>query len=330
MEAVGIKVAVRMRPKLPREKKEQIVWECNEAGKLLTCRAGKFELVNKRKVSGSRHGPYTRVFDSTSKTEQVHTEVVAPVVQSFLDGYNGCVFAYGQTGSGKTHTLMGSHASDDPDARELGVVQHTVLQVLTKMQKDVTKVWFLRMSYLEIYNEKFKDLLKGSQGVAANNSGTNTKLSVYDHPDLGPTVRNLTEVPITGLDQLHGLILKGEARRAVGRTNMNEHSSRSHTMIRLILESQAIPGAATAPTAPTAHTNEEANDTSKITVSQINRSINRSQLYMVDLAGSENVKKSGVEGVRFKEATHINQSLHQLTNGKRKQIHQAVLNHLFC
>ena len=49
---------------------------------------------------------------------------------------------------------------------------------------------------------------------------------MVDHPDLGPTVRNLTEVPVTGLDQLHELILKGEARRAVGHTDMNEHSSR--------------------------------------------------------------------------------------------------------
>ena len=66
-----------------------------------------------------------------------------------------------QTGSGKTHTLMGSHA-DDTGPRELGVVQHAVLQVLTKMQKDPTKIWFLRISYLEIYNEKFKDLLRGT------------------------------------------------------------------------------------------------------------------------------------------------------------------------
>ena len=56
---------------------------------------------------------------------------------------------------------MGSHA-DDKGPRELGVVQHAVLQVLTKMQKDPTKIWFLRISYLEIYNEKFKDLLRGT------------------------------------------------------------------------------------------------------------------------------------------------------------------------
>ena len=281
--------------------------------KKLICRADKLALVNKRKVQGSQHGPYTRVFPEDIGTEEVHREVVAPVIQSFLEGYNGCVFAYGQTGSGKTHTLMGSHA-DDKGPRELGVVQHTVLQVLTKMQQDVTRVWFLRVSYLEIYNEKFKDLLKGSQGVVDNSQGTNKKaaLSVYDHPELGPTVRNLTEVPVTGLDQLHELILKGEARRAVGRTNMNEHSSRSHTMIRLILESKSA-----------LRTNESSNSSSSSSSSSSSgeqgekkesSDVTVSQMYLVDLAGSENVKKSGVEGSRFKEATHINQSLHQLTN----------------
>ena len=65
----------------------------------------------------------------------------------------------------------------------------------------------------------------GTQGVEKKGNKKAT-LSVVDHPDLGPTVRNLTEVPVTGLDQLHELILKGEARRAVGRTDMNEHSSR--------------------------------------------------------------------------------------------------------
>jgi centromeric protein E len=298
---VGVQVAVRLRPKLPRETKESIVWECKPEEKTLLCKADRLALVNKRKVSGSIHGPYARVFPADTHTEAVHTAVVAPVVESFLSGYNGCVFAYGQTGSGKTHTLMGSHA-DDEGPRELGVVQHTVLQVLSKMQKDVTRVWFLRVSYLEIYNEKFKDLLRGTQGVEKKGN-RKAALSVYDHPDLGPTVRNLTEVPVTGIDQLHELILKGEAKRAVGRTNMNEHSSRSHTMIRLILESKSN----------LARTNDD-NDEKKKKEEDASKNITVSQMYLVDLAGSENVKKSGVEGERFKEATHINQSLHQLTN----------------
>ena len=59
---VGVQVAVRLRPKLPREKKESIVWECKMEEKKLICRADKLALVNKRKVQGSQHGPYTRVF----------------------------------------------------------------------------------------------------------------------------------------------------------------------------------------------------------------------------------------------------------------------------
>jgi len=92
---VGVQVAVRIRPKLPREKKENIIWECRPIEKTLMCKADKLALVNKRKVSGSIHGPYTRVFPAETKTKQVHDEIVKPVIDSFLNGYNGCVFAYG-------------------------------------------------------------------------------------------------------------------------------------------------------------------------------------------------------------------------------------------
>ena len=268
VEEVALKVAVRLRPKLPRERAEATFWEPSpEAPSTeLRCLADASYRVNDRRVP-KRHGPYARVFAPDSTTEDVHAEIVSPIVDAFLDGFNGCVFAYGQTGSGKTHTLMGSHADAVAAAGgagaagakteaaqeggaaagatlELGVVQRTVMQVLRRMQRDgATRRWFLRISYLEIYNEKLKDLLRGTPGVDGVVQEAGAKLSVVDSA-LGPAIRHLTEVPVTGLEQLHTLILKGEKRRAVGRTNMNEHSSRSHTMFRLVLESAPREGAA--------------------------------------------------------------------------------------
>ncbi len=318
-EEVALHVAVRLRPKLPRERAEATFWAPSpDAPRTeLRCLADASYRVNDRRVP-KRHGPYARVFAPDATTEDVHAEIVAPIADAFLDGFNGCVFAYGQTGSGKTHTLMGSHAdavaaadagpaaAAAATALELGVVQRTVMQVLRRMQRDgAARRWFLRISYLEIYNEKLKDLLRGTPGVDGVVQEAGAKLSVYEDAVLGPAIRHLTEVPVTGLEQLHALILKGEKRRAVGRTNMNEHSSRSHTMFRLVLESapREAEGAAAAAAAD-ADAAADAADADDVTVSQ---------LFLVDLAGSENVKKSGVAGKRLKEAAHINKSLSQLT-----------------
>lgn len=320
-EEVTLKVAVRLRPKLRRERKEAVFWEVDQEDKKLRCTADKsYRQSGNQRPFQRKHGPYAKVFEPSSKTEDVHCDLVAPVVNSFLDGFNGCIFAYGQTGSGKTHTLMGTHmfgpdsaaiaeAGGNSEERELGIIQRTVVQVLRRMKRDVTRKWFLRISYLEIYNEKLKDLLLGADGVQVDrvldNSRPGGGLTIYDHPTLGPTVKNLTEVPITGIDQLHDLILMGERRRAVGRTNMNEHSSRSHTMFRLVLESAPLDGANESDGNATVGGDTVTNsDSEQVTVSQ---------LYLVDLAGSENVKKSGVEGKRMREAAHINTSLAQLT-----------------
>jgi centromeric protein E len=353
-EEVALKVAVRLRPKLRREKKEAVFWEVSPEDRRLRCTADKsYRQAGNQRVFQRQHGPYAAVFGPQSRTEHVHADLVRPIVASFLDGYNGCVFAYGQTGSGKTHTLMGMHMHG-PDAavaaaaaaaaeaqaeeaqaeeapveeeadrahnvtngaeRELGVIQRTVVQVLRKMKRDVARRYFLRVSYLEIYNEKLKDLLLGAGdvqggGKVRDKSRPGGGLSVFDHPVLGPSVKNLTEVPITGIDQLHELIMMGERRRAVGRTNMNEHSSRSHTMFRLVLESAPLDaGSSSNDSNSDSARTESPGDGSGASADQVTVS----QLYLVDLAGSENVKKSGVEGKRMREAAHINTSLAQLT-----------------
>lgn len=320
-EEVTLKVAVRLRPKLRREKQEDLFWEVLPEERRLRFTGDKsYRQAGNQRPFQRFHGPYAAVFSPESRTEDVHSGLVSPIVESFLDGFNGCVFAYGQTGSGKTHTLMGMHmngsdrAVDEAsgtatDERELGIIQRTVVQVLRKMKRDISRKYFLRVSYLEIYNEKLKDLLLGADGVQGDQKLDKNRpgggLSIYDHPVLGPSVKNLTEVPITGIDQLHELIMMGERRRAVGRTNMNEHSSRSHTMFRLVLES--------APLEVDSGSSSNSNvDHGKSAEARADH-VTVSQLYLVDLAGSENVKKSGVEGERMREAAHINTSLAQLT-----------------
>lgn len=44
---------------------------------------------------------------------EVYQEVVSPLIEEVLAGYNCTVFAYGQTGTGKTHTMVGEAANDE-------------------------------------------------------------------------------------------------------------------------------------------------------------------------------------------------------------------------
>ena len=124
---------------------------------------------------------------------------------------------------------------------------------------------------MEIYNECIMDLLNPS----------NTNLNIRESNDRIPYVANLTEAHITDFSSIDLCLYNGERNRHTGRTNMNERSSRSHTLLRLILESKMC-------------------DEGTIKVSHLN---------LVDLAGSERASATTGDGVRFKEGTFINKSL---------------------
>jgi hypothetical protein len=81
------------------------------------------------------------------------------------------------------------------------------------------------------------------------------------------------------------LIAGGEAHRHVGSTDMNQHSSRSHTIFRLVVESKLR------------STDQDDYDSSPV---------RSSTLSLVDLAGSESVKQSNTSGHRRKEWQYIN------------------------
>lgn len=50
---------------------------------------------------------FDRIFDTDSTNQEIYNDVVSPLVDSVLLGYNGCVFAYGQTSCGKTFSMQG-------------------------------------------------------------------------------------------------------------------------------------------------------------------------------------------------------------------------------
>jgi hypothetical protein len=94
-----------------------------------------------------------------------------------MEGFNGTIFAYGQTSSGKTHTLMGNAA--DP-----GITMLSIQDVFDGIAKTPDTEFLVRISYVELYNEEIKDLLRPKSG-----SSHGKGLKIVDDPKHGPKVR---------------------------------------------------------------------------------------------------------------------------------------------
>jgi kinesin family protein C2/C3 len=179
------------------------------------------ELVIQRDSQSKTRFEFDRVFAQLSEQEQVF-ESVAPLCISVLDGYNVCIFAYGQTGSGKTFTMEGY-------GDKIGVSPRAITHLFgVAAEKDDTWAYTFTFSMLEIYNESIRDLLdKNNKG-----SGDRDKLEVRQTPE-GNVVPGLTEVAVTHPQQVSDLMKLGQTNRAVGAHDMNEHSSRSHSILTL-------------------------------------------------------------------------------------------------
>ncbi|KAI8900483.1 P-loop containing nucleoside triphosphate hydrolase protein [Globomyces pollinis-pini] len=210
----------------------------------------------------------TFYFDSAfhgSDNNILYTTAVELAVKDAMEGLNATVFAYGQTASGKTFSMMGSE-------QQPGIIPQAVDDVFNyiKSQSD-DKEFLLRVSYMEIYNEKIKDLLDPEQ----------KDLKIHENRTKMVYVSPLREEIVTNARQVMKIISAGEANRHTSSTDYNEESSRSHTIFQLTIE-----GSVKSSSGPVA--------------------VNVSQLNLIDLAGSERAT-SDLE--RRKEGSYINKSL---------------------
>uniref|UniRef100_A0A8C8H2I6 Kinesin family member 13Ba n=1 Tax=Oncorhynchus tshawytscha TaxID=74940 RepID=A0A8C8H2I6_ONCTS len=194
------------------------------------------------------------------------------LLHNAFQGYNACIFAYGQTGSGKSYTMMGS--VDSP-----GLIPRLCSSLFdrTLLEQREGEGFTIEVSYMEIYNEKVRDLL--------DPKGSRQALRVREHKVLGPYVDGLSRLAVASYKDIESLMSEGNKSRTVAATNMNEESSRSHAVFNIILT----------------HTLKDLQSgTSGEKVSKLS---------LVDLAGSERAAKTGATGERMKEGSNINKSL---------------------
>lgn len=183
---------------------------------------------------------------------------------------------------------MRGDLSDDPS--QLGIIQRSVNQLFERMFEieDYTDVK-ISCSFLEIYMEELEDLFTDPPKVNTKDKGRATtkvknNLRLVDDTKLGCRCDGLIEEPVANLDEVMKLLAEAEKRCKFSETKMNKLSNRAHRIF-----------------------------TFYVRFKRYDKPV-LSTLTFVDLAGSEDIAKSGAKGLTAREASYINKSL--LTLGR--------------
>ncbi|XP_011488928.1 kinesin-like protein KIF6 isoform X2 [Oryzias latipes] len=221
---------------------------------------------------------FKKVFDQHAKQEDIFENIARPVADSVLAGFNGAIFAYGQTGSGKTFTITGGAER----YADRGIIPRTLSYLFERFSQDSSTVYTMHISYLEIYNELGYDLLDPRH--EASRLEDLPKVLIMEDADQNIHLRNLSLQQAANEEEALNLLFLGDTNRMIAETPLNQASTRSHCIFTVHL-CRREPGSAT---------------------------LQRSKLHLVDLAGSDRVSKTGLNGVLLTEAKYINLSLHFL------------------
>jgi len=215
---------------------------------------------------------FEHVFDVDSTNQQVFDVTTKDLIGTVLNGYNCSVFAYGATGAGKTFTMLGK-----PDMP--GITFLTVMALFEKIDEiRDEKCIEIGVSYLEVYNETVKDLLKPG-GKLLNVQENGTKV----------LVPGLSLHKPTNAQELMKMLSFGNTNRTQHPTDANADSSRSHAVFQVFVKQ-------------------------KDRTANVNSNVSLAKLSMIDLAGSERGSATGFKGARFREGANINKSLLALGN----------------
>ena len=292
----NLRVAIRVRPPLPRETEDgipfrsiAIVSQDHKSISLAEYLGAELDEIERQREWEEKpqlfqlhRFTFDSVFDLDSTQLDVYTQTAKPAVQSVLEGYNSTIFAYGQTGTGKTYTMEGfTYNNKDP---ERGIIQRTIEDIfyfIESTSNENTK-FIIRASYLQIYNENISDLLKPEK----------KNLQIREDKKKGIYVDCLSEWAVLSPIDLYALLKRGASFRATASTYMNDVSSRSHAVFVITVEQM----------------------TTEMINGETHTQIKVGNLNLVDLAGSERIRITGATGQQLEESKKINKSLSCLGN----------------
>ncbi|ORC88431.1 OSM3-like kinesin [Trypanosoma theileri] len=267
--AENIRVVVRCRNLLP--------YEAERGDKaLVRLDLATNQVVVQHPIGDADTFAFDAVYNNTYTQRDIFLQEVQPLVEAVLQGYNATVFAYGQSGSGKTYTMTGKLT----DSQLWGMMPQTVNFLFNEIKKlsSATKTFKVKVSYVELYNGKSRDLLASKQ----------TNLEIKQNMSKNFYVKGAEMPEVTGFDEAIRWFNAGTDRRQTASTDLNDTSSRSHSLFTLQVEQFDF----------------EQDPSSPIVLT--------SKINVVDLAGSEKLSKTNATGETAKEGCNINLSLSAL------------------
>ncbi|CAH1413941.1 unnamed protein product [Lactuca virosa] len=219
---------------------------------------------------------FDKVFYEDSEQADVYEFLARPIVRDAVNSINGTIITYGQTGAGKTFTMEGANILEADNLKK-GLLPRVVDELFDAIIFcGEATAYKIKLSMVEIYMEKVRDLFDLSKD----------NIQIKEHKSHGIVLSGVTEIPILDGEEALKVLCGGIANRAVGETQMNAGSSRSHCIYMFTIQKEV--------------TNE--------------KRVSSGKVVLVDLAGSEKVEKTGAEGKVLEEAKTINKSLSALGN----------------
>ncbi|KAH7119976.1 P-loop containing nucleoside triphosphate hydrolase protein [Dendryphion nanum] len=278
-EETNINVVVRCRGRNDREVRENsgvVVSTDGIKGSTLGLSMGPNAVNNKTYQ-------FDKVFSPAADQSMVFDEVVVPIMDEVLNGFNCTIFAYGQTGTGKTYTMSGDISDVLPLPDAAGIVPRVLYSLFSRLEAEEVEN-DVKCSFIELYNEELRDLLSTDDSV---------KLKIFEDNNkkngISTMVQGMEEFHLKSFSEGLRMLRDGSHKRQVAATKCNDLSSRSHTVFTITVYIK--------------RTTEDGQDY-----------LSAGKLNLVDLAGSENIQRSGAENKRAAEAGLINKSL--LTLGR--------------
>lgn len=323
-ESECIRVALRIRPQMPREISEGAS----------TCITIPDKSTPQVLLDNDKAFTYDYAFDVDSTQNQIYDTCVRKLINGCFDGFNATVLAYGQTGSGKTFTMGTGFETQTIDFLEedatVGVVPRALKHIFTKSEEQKPSPpadssaenpppsnpekhpeiidFSLQISFMELYNQQLKDLLLPSQAATANSN-----LKIVEDKNGDMIIPNLTTLEVKNYTDTMNILRSGALKRTTHATNMNATSSRSHAIFTLYLSCTKKILVQPAENA-SSQNGEASNETSTQSEPQYDEQLIKAKFHFVDLAGSERIKKTGATGDRQKEGININYGLLILGN----------------
>lgn len=229
---------------------------------------------------------YDNVFATHDNNAKVYDSSAKRLVRRVMEGYHGTVFAYGMTGTGKTFSMQGTATSP-------GVIPLAITDIFSYIRETPSREFLLRVSYLEIYNERIHDLLSAPPAGTGPGVPQQEEIKLREDSKRGVYASPLKEEIVQSPTQLLRVIARGDHARRTSSTQYNARSSRSHAVVQIVVESrERIPGSGAM------------GDNKRSGL--LPGGVRVSTLSLIDLAGSERAAETKE---RRTEGSHINKSL---------------------